>query len=78
MGEVSPCIEKLHLRAGNLRRDPWSVVAERLRSFGAETKGCADCFTSCKGFVEVMSGPPRLRSYAEFFGNFASPPAAKT
>ena len=78
MGEVSPCIEKLHLRAGNLRRDPWSVVAARLRSFDDQTKGCADCFTSCKGFVEEMSGPPRRRSYAEFFGNFASPPASKT
>jgi MoaA/NifB/PqqE/SkfB family radical SAM enzyme len=78
MGEVSPCIEKLHLRAGNLRRDPWSVVAARLRGFDEETKGCADCFTSCKGFVEEMSGLPRRRSYAEFFGNFASPPGSRT
>lgn len=78
MGEVSPCIEKLHLRAGNLRRDPWSVVAARLRGFDDQTKGCADCFTSCKGFVDEMSGSPRRRSYAEFFGNFASPPTSRT
>lgn len=80
MGEVSPCIEKLHLRAGNLRRDPWSVVAERLRAFREETRGCTDCHTSCKGFVEEMSGAPRRKSYGEFFGNFANPatPSAKS
>jgi MoaA/NifB/PqqE/SkfB family radical SAM enzyme len=71
MGEVSPCIEKLHLRAGNLRRDPWSVVAERLRSF-EETKGCTSCMTACRGFVEEMSGAPKARSYGEFFGGFAN------
>jgi MoaA/NifB/PqqE/SkfB family radical SAM enzyme len=71
MGEVSPCIEKLHLRAGNLRRDPWSVVSDKLRSF-EETKGCTDCMTACRGFVEEMSGAPRARSYGEFFGGFAN------
>jgi MoaA/NifB/PqqE/SkfB family radical SAM enzyme len=76
LGDVSPCIEKLHLRAGNLRRDPWSVVAERLAGFG-ETRTCTDCFTSCRGFVEEMSGAPKRRSYGEFFGNFATTPGAK-
>jgi len=71
LGEVSPCIEKLHLRAGNLRREPWSVIAERLRSF-EEVRGCTDCYTSCRGFVEEMSGMPRLRSWREFFGGFAN------
>lgn len=76
-GEVSPCIEKLHLSAGNLRRDPWPIVFERLSAL-AETKKCADCHTSCKGFVEEMSGLPRPRSYAEFFGNFASAATVKS
>jgi MoaA/NifB/PqqE/SkfB family radical SAM enzyme len=71
LGEVSPCIEKLHLRAGNLRRDPWSVIAERLRSY-EEPKGCTDCYTACRGFVEEMSGAPRWQSYREFFGGFAN------
>ena len=71
MGEVSPCIEKLHLRAGNLRREPWSVIAARLRAF-EEPKGCTDCMTACRGFVEEMSGVPKLRSYAEMFGGFAN------
>jgi MoaA/NifB/PqqE/SkfB family radical SAM enzyme len=71
MGETSPCIEKLHLSGGNLRREPWSVIAEKLRSF-EETKGCKSCMTACRGFVEEMSGVPKLRSYAEFFGGFAN------
>jgi MoaA/NifB/PqqE/SkfB family radical SAM enzyme len=71
LGEVSPCVEKLHLRAGNLRRDPWSVVAARLRSF-EEPKSCTDCMTACRGFVEEMSGHPKLRSYSEMFGGFAN------
>jgi MoaA/NifB/PqqE/SkfB family radical SAM enzyme len=71
LGEVSPCIEKLHLSAGNLRRDPWSVIAERLRGF-EEPKRCTGCYTSCRGFVEEMSGLPRPRSYAEFFGGMVT------
>jgi MoaA/NifB/PqqE/SkfB family radical SAM enzyme len=71
LGEVSPCIEKLHLSAGNLRRDPWSRIYERLRAF-EEPKGCTSCMTACRGFVEEMSGVPKLRSYREMFGGFAN------
>jgi MoaA/NifB/PqqE/SkfB family radical SAM enzyme len=71
MGQASPCIEKLHLVGGNLRRDPWEVVSARLASF-EETKGCTSCMTACRGFVEEMSGLPKPRSYREFFGNFAN------
>ena len=76
LGDVSPCIEKLDRVAGNLRRDPWSVVHARLSSF-EDTKRCTDCHTSCKGFVEEMSGLPRWRSYAELFGDFANPARAR-
>jgi MoaA/NifB/PqqE/SkfB family radical SAM enzyme len=71
LGDVSPCIEKLELRAGNLRRDPWSVIADNLRGF-EQTRTCTDCWTSCRGFVEQMTGRPRLRAWREFFGGFAS------
>jgi MoaA/NifB/PqqE/SkfB family radical SAM enzyme len=71
MGDVSPCIEKLHLKAGNLRRDPWVMIAERLRSY-EETKNCTDCMTACRGFVEEMSGMPKSRSYRELFRGYAN------
>ena len=70
LGDVSPCIEKLHLRAGNLVREPWSVVSARLGALD-QPKTCTDCWTSCRGFVEEMSGPPRLRSWREFFSDFS-------
>jgi MoaA/NifB/PqqE/SkfB family radical SAM enzyme len=72
LGEVSPCIEKLSLSAGNLRREPWSVIYERLRNL-EETKTCTDCYTSCRGFVEEMSGMPKRQPWAEFFRDFANP-----
>ena len=28
--------------------------------------------TACRGFVEEMSGVPKLRSYAEMFGGYAN------
>jgi MoaA/NifB/PqqE/SkfB family radical SAM enzyme len=73
LGDVSPCIEKLELRVGNLLRDPWAVVGPRLAAL-SEPKTCTDCWTSCRGFVEEMSGPPRLRSWREFFSDFSKQP----
>ncbi len=70
LGDVSPCIEKLHLRSGNLVREPWSLVEERLHSH--ELSHCGDCLTSCRGFVDAMTGfPPRPRSFAELTRDFA-------
>jgi MoaA/NifB/PqqE/SkfB family radical SAM enzyme len=69
LGEVSPCIEKLHLSAGNLRREPWAVIASRLREV-EEVRSCTACYTSCRGFVEEMASG-NLRSYRELFRDFA-------
>ena len=71
LGEVSPCIEKLHLSAGNIRREPWAAISQRLRSF-EEVKTCTACMTSCRGFVEEMSGAPKLRGYREFLQSYAN------
>lgn len=77
LGEVAPCIWKLHLSAGNLRRDPWSVIAERLADL-REPETCRACYTSCRGFVEEMSGWPRRRSWRELMGDFAEPSMPST
>lgn len=75
LGWVSPCIEKLERRAGNLVTEPWTVVYDRLRATdGIAT--CGDCLTSCRGFVDEMSGAPKLRSWREFVGDFAKAPSA--
>ncbi|MEZ4361568.1 MAG: radical SAM protein [Kofleriaceae bacterium] len=70
LGDVSPCIEKLSWVAGNLVREPYDVIAARLAAM-EQTKTCADCWTSCRGFVEEMSGLPKLRSWREFFTDFS-------
>jgi MoaA/NifB/PqqE/SkfB family radical SAM enzyme len=72
LGEVSPCIEKLAMSAGNIRRDPWPVIRARLEAMRPETRACQSCHTSCKGFVEEMSGSPGLGSWREFFKGFAT------
>ena len=58
--------------AGYLRRVPWSLVYQRLCAM-REPKKCRDCYTSCRGFVEEMSGAPRRRPWREFLGDFANP-----
>lgn len=73
LGDVAPCIEKLDLRVGNILRDPWSILYQRLGAL-QEPRRCADCWTSCRGFVEAMSGPPRLRSWRELIGDFGKRP----
>jgi MoaA/NifB/PqqE/SkfB family radical SAM enzyme len=70
LGDVSPCIEKLNWTAGNLVREPYAVIASRLAAMD-RVKSCTDCWTSCRGFVEEMSGMPKLRSWREFFGDFS-------
>jgi MoaA/NifB/PqqE/SkfB family radical SAM enzyme len=70
LGDVSPCIEKLDWKAGNLVREPYSVIARRLAEM-SQVKSCTDCWTSCRGFVEEMSGAPALRSWREFFADFS-------
>jgi MoaA/NifB/PqqE/SkfB family radical SAM enzyme len=70
LGDVSPCIEKLGWTAGNLVREPYAVIAARLAAM-EQVKTCADCWTSCRGFVEEMSGMPKLRSWREFFTDFS-------
>lgn len=70
LGDVSPCIEKLGWTAGNLVREPYEVIAARLAAM-EQIETCTDCWTSCRGFVEEMSGMPKLRSWREFFQDFS-------
>jgi MoaA/NifB/PqqE/SkfB family radical SAM enzyme len=70
LGDVTPCIEKLDWVAGNLVREPWSVIAGRLAA-DQRTRTCTDCWTSCRGFVEAMTGMPKLRSWRELFADFS-------
>ena len=64
-GGLSPCVEKLHLEVGDLRRDSWATLAARLKD-RPELASCTDCYTLCRGFVEEMGGSPRAEAWREF------------
>jgi MoaA/NifB/PqqE/SkfB family radical SAM enzyme len=64
-GNVARCTERLDEPVGNLLTEDVQTIRRRLWH-AADTQPCAQCWTSCRGFAESMSMPPRLRQYREF------------
>lgn len=65
-GNVARCTEMLDRPVGNILTDDAVVIRNRLRET-QRTGHCAQCWTSCRGFVECMQKRPRLRQFREFF-----------
>lgn len=55
VGNVSPCIEKIDMQMGNVRREPLGEIVTRMRGLDAVAK-CQDCWTICRGFTQAMDG----------------------
>jgi MoaA/NifB/PqqE/SkfB family radical SAM enzyme len=53
LGNVSPCIEKIDRRYGNVRDEPLTTILERMRA-GGTARGCQDCWTLCRGFNQSL------------------------
>lgn len=53
VGNVAPCIEKIDMIVGNVRKDSLDEIRERLRKLDAG-HGCQQCWTACRGFNQVM------------------------
>lgn len=66
-GNVAPCVELMGRTAGNLATGSWADVVEGMKLELPAVENCTECFTSCRGLVEVMSGRPRADHYFEFF-----------
>lgn len=65
-GEVSRCIDTIDEPVGNILTDDILDLRDRLRK--AQGKGgCAQCWTSCRGFAECLYMPPRIRQFREFY-----------
>ena len=64
-GHVARCTERLDEPIGNILNDDIRTIRDRLWE-RCDTQACAQCWTSCRGFAESMSMPPRLRQYREF------------
>jgi MoaA/NifB/PqqE/SkfB family radical SAM enzyme len=64
-GEVSRCIDTIDEPVGNILTDEVTDLRDRLQK--AQKKGsCAHCWTSCRGSVESLYKPPRIRQFREF------------
>ncbi len=67
-GDVARCTEMLDRPMGNILHDDVTVLRDRLRE-AQKVGNCAQCWTSCRGFVECMQKRPRLRQFKEFFAS---------
>lgn len=65
-GDVARCTETLDEPVGNILRDDILEIRDRLYRVQRE-KACAQCWTSCRGFAESMTQPPRSRQLREFW-----------
>jgi hypothetical protein len=55
-GRVARCIDTNDGPAGSLLEDPLDDVLARLRGQAAADP-CGRCWTSCRGFADVVAGP---------------------
>ena len=65
-GDVSGCIDTVGESHGNIFTKDFGDIQQEIQR---GCFGCADCWTSCRGFVESMHKPPRLRQYKEFLNS---------
>jgi MoaA/NifB/PqqE/SkfB family radical SAM enzyme len=70
-GNVSRCTEMLDRPVGNILNDDIETIRQQLAERQRQ-EACAACWTSCRGFAESMSRPPRLRTYREFYQSVRS------
>jgi MoaA/NifB/PqqE/SkfB family radical SAM enzyme len=64
-GNVARCTERLDEPLGNILTDDIHELRRKLWN-ACDTQACAQCWTSCRGFAESMTKPPRWRQYKEF------------
>jgi len=53
VGNVSPCIEKIDLVVGNLRKESLTTIHARMSALH-EVAGCQDCWTACRGYGQLL------------------------
>jgi MoaA/NifB/PqqE/SkfB family radical SAM enzyme len=65
-GEVSRCIDTIDDPVGNILTDEITDLRDRLQE-ARKNGSCADCWTSCRGSIESLHMPPRIRQFREFY-----------
>ncbi len=67
VGETNPCIELTDVSAGKFLDVPTDELLARLRGERA-VEGCQKCYTICRGNVQALGRPLRLRPLVELLG----------
>jgi len=67
VGETNPCIELTNVSVGKFLDVPFEQLIERLRDVEA-VSGCQRCYTICRGNVQALARPMKLRSLIQLLG----------
>ncbi len=59
IGNVASCIERIDRVVGNVREEPIRTIWRRLAACN-DARGCQECWTACRGFVQALGGSLRL------------------
>ena len=63
-GDITRCIDQKGQTAGNPLRDPIAQICKTLLT-QRQNKPCSNCWTSCRGLAEMITGPFGIRTYPE-------------
>jgi len=65
-GNISRCTETTDMPVGNLLKESPADIRYKLMH-QQMSDSCSQCWTSCRGWAELMHGPQRMRSWKEFY-----------
>jgi MoaA/NifB/PqqE/SkfB family radical SAM enzyme len=65
-GNIARCTETTDTPVGNLLKESPERIKQQLLHQQSNDR-CSQCWTSCRGWAELMHGPRRLRSWKEFY-----------
>lgn len=71
IGNVSPCIEKIGIVAGNVRKESLKAIHARM-SRREGIRGCQDCWTACRGFAQALGGGGTWAGWRDLGGRMRS------
>jgi MoaA/NifB/PqqE/SkfB family radical SAM enzyme len=67
VGETNPCIELTDVSVGKFLDLPIDELLARLRR-APEVEGCQKCYTVCRGNVQALAAPLKIRPLVELLG----------
>jgi MoaA/NifB/PqqE/SkfB family radical SAM enzyme len=72
VGNVSPCIERIHETVGNVKTSSLLELHGGLVARHPELGSCQQCFTACRGFNQALGDGGTVRGWAELASRMRS------